>query len=61
MTIRSLIPQCPCCKTTPRFLNWQPFDGQWECPDCYEADIDKLIPIGPDDARFPFCNLNPDL
>lgn len=57
----SRIPECPHCRVTPRFLNWQPFDGVWECPECLDEAIDKLIPVGPQDARFPFHNLNPDL
>lgn len=55
------IPTCPSCHTKPAYVEWQPFDGQWECPECGSEEIDKLIPVGPADARFPFHNLDPSL
>lgn len=57
----TIIAECPACGHSVAAPNWNPYEGQWECPACDAADIDLMIPASPLTADFPFYNLDPEL
>lgn len=54
-------PDCPACGEKNAPLEWNPYDGVWECAECGSDEVDRLIGVGPRDAEFAFTNQNPTI